>query len=85
MLDGELVILGEDGAEEFDALQNRIHPAESRISMLAEETPALFRAFDLLAEGKEKLLTRRSASGGSASSHWSPAGGRRKTPPARSS
>ena len=38
-LDGELVILGEDGAEVFDALQNRIHPAESRINMLAEETP----------------------------------------------
>ena len=55
--DGELVILGEDGAEVFDALQNRIHPAESRINMLAEETPARFRAFDLLAVGSKKLLT----------------------------
>ena len=41
MIDGELVILDDDGAEVFDALQNRIHPAESRINMLAEETPAL--------------------------------------------
>ena len=56
VIDGELVILGDDGAEVFDALQNRIHPAESRINMLAEETPARFRAFDLLAEGDRKLL-----------------------------
>jgi ATP-dependent DNA ligase len=58
VIDGELVILGEDGAEVFDALQNRIHPAESRINMLAEETPARFRAFDVLAEGRRKLLSR---------------------------
>jgi ATP-dependent DNA ligase len=56
VIDGELVILGADGAEEFDALQNRLHPAESRVRMLAEKTPARFRAFDLLAEGKRKLL-----------------------------
>ncbi|MGI9019904.1 MAG: ATP-dependent DNA ligase [Solirubrobacterales bacterium] len=59
--DGELVILGDDGAEVFDALQNRIHPAESRINMLAEKTPARFRAFDLLAAGKRKLLTHQFA------------------------
>jgi len=53
ILDGELVILDFEGKEEFDALQNRIHPAESRINRLAEETPAIFRAFDLLAIGKE--------------------------------
>ena len=58
VLDGELVILDADGREVFDALQNRLHPAESRVRMLAEQTPALLRAFDLLAEGKEKLLTR---------------------------
>jgi ATP-dependent DNA ligase len=57
VIDGELVILGDDGAEIFDALQNRIHPAESRINMLASETPARFRAFDLLAADKKKLLT----------------------------
>ena len=56
VMDGELVILGEDGAEVFDALQNRIHPAESRINMLAEETPVVYRAFDLLAVGKHKAL-----------------------------
>ena len=56
VLDGELVILDGDGREEFDALQNRIHPAESRIRMLAEETPVRFRAFDLLAEGDRSLL-----------------------------
>jgi ATP-dependent DNA ligase len=56
VLDGELLILGADGHEQFDALQNRLHPAESRVRMLAEQTPAMLRAFDLLAEGKEKLL-----------------------------
>ncbi len=56
VLDGELVILDADGVEEFDAIQNRIHPAESRINMLAEQTPARFRAFDVLAEGRRKLL-----------------------------
>ena len=56
VLDGELVILGDDGTETFDALQNRIHPAESRINMLAEETPARYRAFDVLAAGRRKAL-----------------------------
>jgi ATP-dependent DNA ligase len=56
VLDGELVIVGTDGREEFDALQNRIHPAESRVRMLAEKTPAAFRAFDLLARGDRALL-----------------------------
>jgi ATP-dependent DNA ligase len=55
VLDGELVILGEDGNEVFDLLQNRLHPAESRVRMLAEKTPALFRAFDLLAVDRRKL------------------------------
>jgi ATP-dependent DNA ligase len=57
VLDGELVILDVDGLEEFDALQNRIHPAESRIKLLAEETPARFRAFDVLAVGDREALT----------------------------
>jgi ATP-dependent DNA ligase len=56
VLDGELLILGADGHEQFDALQNRLHPAESRVRMLAEQTPAIFRSFDLLAEGGAKLL-----------------------------
>ena len=56
VLDGELVILDQDGHEEFDALQNRLHPAESRVRMLAEMTPALFRAFDALAIDRRKLM-----------------------------
>jgi ATP-dependent DNA ligase len=58
VLDGELVIRDGDGNLEFDALQSRIHPAESRISLLAKEIPADFVAFDLLAEGDESLLDR---------------------------
>jgi ATP-dependent DNA ligase len=58
VLDGELVILDEDGHEEFNALQNRLHPAESRVRMLAEQTPALFRAFDLLALDRGKLTSK---------------------------
>jgi ATP-dependent DNA ligase len=55
VLDGELVIVV-DGIQEFDLLSQRIHPAKSRVDMLAEKTPAAFVAFDLLAEGREKLL-----------------------------
>jgi DNA ligase D-like protein (predicted ligase) len=58
VIDGELVILDSDGREEFDALQNRLHPAESRVRMLAEKTPALFRAFDLLASDGKKLMSK---------------------------
>ncbi|HEX2358701.1 MAG TPA: ATP-dependent DNA ligase [Solirubrobacterales bacterium] len=58
VIDGELVILDDGGREEFDALQNRLHPAESRVRMLAEQTPALFRAFDLLAVDRRKLLDK---------------------------
>ncbi len=58
VVDGELLILGADGHEHFDALQNRLHPAESRVRMLAEQTPALLRSFDLLAEQDERLLER---------------------------
>ncbi len=50
------MILGEDGAEVFDALQSRIHPAESRIQRLSRELPAIYRAFDLLGRGDEGLL-----------------------------
>lgn len=58
VIDGELIILGDGGAEDFDALQNRLHPAESRVRMLAEQTPAAFRAFDLLAADGAKLLSK---------------------------
>lgn len=56
VLDGELVIRDEAGELEFDALQSRIHPAESRINLLAKEIPADYVVFDLLAEGDESLL-----------------------------
>ncbi len=56
VLDGELVIRDDDGNLEFDALQSRIHPAESRINLLAREIPAEYTAFDLLAEGDDSLL-----------------------------
>ena len=55
VLDGELVIIDSDGREEFNRLQMRLHPAESRVNMLAKETPALFRAFDLLSKDRSKL------------------------------
>lgn len=56
VLDGELVIRDAEGNLEFDALQSRIHPAESRITLLSKEIPAGYVAFDLLAEGDEALL-----------------------------
>jgi ATP-dependent DNA ligase len=56
VLDGELVILKADGKQDFDALGQRIHPAESRVRMLAEATPVRFVAFDLLEQDGEVLL-----------------------------
>jgi ATP-dependent DNA ligase len=56
VLDGELVIRDAEGNIEFDALQSRIHPAESRIKLLSKEIPVEYNAFDLLAEGDESLL-----------------------------
>jgi ATP-dependent DNA ligase len=50
------VILDGEGREQFDALQNRLHPAESRVRMLSEQTPALFRAFDVLAIGGQTAM-----------------------------
>lgn len=50
VIDGEIVIAG-GGRLDFEALQQRIHPADSRVRMLAEATPASFIAFDLLALG----------------------------------
>src|SRR4051794_12157382 len=55
VLDGELIVVV-DGIQEFDLLGQRIHPAKSRVEMLAEQWPAAFVAFDLLAEGDETLL-----------------------------
>jgi ATP-dependent DNA ligase len=50
VIDGEIVIAGDRGLD-FEALQLRLHPAASRVRMLAEQTPAAFIAFDLLALG----------------------------------
>jgi ATP-dependent DNA ligase len=58
VLDGEIVVDGAHGAEDFDALQQRIHPAQSRVAMLAESTPARYIAFDLLALEDESWLDR---------------------------
>jgi len=56
VLDGEIVVFTSDGrALDFDALLQRIHPAESRVRRLAKETPASFVGFDLLALGDEDL------------------------------
>jgi ATP-dependent DNA ligase len=54
VVDGEIVLPGPDGLD-FDALQVRLHPAESRVRKLAMETPVSFVAFDLLALGGRDL------------------------------
>ncbi|MGW1672235.1 ATP-dependent DNA ligase [Streptomyces sp. NPDC002324] len=58
VMDGEVVIV-RGGRLDFDALTERIHPAASRVNMLAETTPASFVAFDLLALNDESLLDVR--------------------------
>jgi ATP-dependent DNA ligase len=58
VLDGEIVVASDDGSEDFGALQQRIHPAESRVKLLAEQTPARYIAFDLLALEDESWLQR---------------------------
>src|ERR1051325_3106621 len=57
VLDGE-VVLAQNGALDFDALQLRIHPAASRIKLLSEQIPASIVFFDLLSEGKKDLRTK---------------------------
>ncbi len=59
VVDGEIVVVGADGQRlDFDALQQRIHPAASRVNLLSEQTPARFVAFDLLALGEEDFTIR---------------------------
>ncbi|HIT76644.1 MAG TPA: ATP-dependent DNA ligase [Candidatus Avipropionibacterium avicola] len=55
VVDGEIVVI-RDGRLEFERLQERIHPAESRIRKLSAEIPADFIAFDLIGLGEESLL-----------------------------
>jgi ATP-dependent DNA ligase len=57
VLDGEIVV-PVDGRLSFDDLLQRIHPAASRVKKLAEQTPALFLAFDLLKKGITELAAQ---------------------------
>ena len=59
VVDGEIVVVGASGDRlDFEALQQRIHPAASRVKKLAAETPAQFVAFDLLSLGGDDLTGR---------------------------
>ena len=55
VLDGEIVVVGPKGLD-FDVLQQRLHPAATRVARLAKETPASFVAFDLLAAGGKSTM-----------------------------
>ena len=57
VVDGEVILAGPDGLD-FGTLQQRIHPAESRIKLLSQQTPAGFVAFDVLALGRKDLRQR---------------------------
>jgi ATP-dependent DNA ligase len=55
IVDGEIVVASE-GALDFEVLQQRIHPADSRVRRLAKETPSSFVAFDMLASDRKNLM-----------------------------
>ena len=57
VLDGEIVVPA-DGGFSFDALLQRIHPAQSRVARLSQETPALLIVFDILAENTKSLVAK---------------------------
>jgi len=58
VIDGEIIVANLEGNTlDFEALQQRIHPAASRVKMLSNATPASFVAFDLLALGDDNLMT----------------------------
>ena len=59
VVDGEIIVIGASGDRlDFGALQQRIHPADSRVNMLSKQTPARFVAFDLLALGEVDYTQR---------------------------
>jgi ATP-dependent DNA ligase len=58
VLDGEIVVRDGAGREDFDAIGQRVHPAQSRVKRLSVETPAVYVAFDLLAREEQSLLER---------------------------
>jgi ATP-dependent DNA ligase len=78
VVDGEIIVVGAAGDRlDFEALQQRIHPAESRVTLLSKQTPAKFVVFDLLALGDEDytsrpLSERRSALEGALESSGAP-------------
>jgi ATP-dependent DNA ligase len=82
VIDGEIVLVAGAGLD-FEALQQRIHPAVSRVTMLSETTPASFIAFDLLALGDDDYTDRpfaerrvaleRALAGAGTSVHLTPA------------
>ena len=84
VIDGEIVIPGADGRRlNFEALLQRIHPAASRVNLLATQTPAHFIAFDLLALddtdytgrpfGERRAVLARALAGAVAPVHLTPA------------
>jgi ATP-dependent DNA ligase len=62
VIDGEIIIATDRGLD-FEALQQRIHPADSRVRMLAEKTPASFIAFCVRAVNDQPLATAIGSSG----------------------
>ena len=59
VIDGEIIVANTDrNLLDFEALQQRIHPAASRVTLLSDQTPASFVAFDLLALGDDDLMSR---------------------------
>jgi ATP-dependent DNA ligase len=59
VVDGEIIVIGSAGDRlDFEALQQRIHPAASRVKLLSQQTPASFVAFDLLALGDTDFTER---------------------------
>jgi ATP-dependent DNA ligase len=88
VLDGEIVIVTEHGLD-FEALQVRLHPAASRVAMLAKATPAAFVAFDLLAvdgrdiravpQAERRTVLERLLSGATRPIHLTPVTGNRET------
>jgi ATP-dependent DNA ligase len=59
VIDGEIIVIGSSGDRlDFEVLQQRIHPAASRVKLLSEQTPARFVAFDLLALGDTDYTQR---------------------------
>jgi ATP-dependent DNA ligase len=57
VIDGEIIVARNNGLD-FEALQHRLHPADSRVRMLSMKTPAAFIAFDLLALGDDDYTNR---------------------------